>query len=225
MKIASQSCPYEKYGKGLFLSEHRRCYDEIIQYCNDLVYNGNLEPLRGSENKSVLYDWIPATGHKQIEVPYSQKIAGSRQNYTEATEIVDWIGNHYELILHRYQDKNQIDDEKMLIGIITPFKKQSVLLKKLLREKLPDISSNISVGTVHTFQGAERKIIIFSSVYGNKDGCYFIDRNKSLMNVAVSRAKDSFLVFGDRGCLGGNRTSASGMLKKATYKTVNEDIE
>lgn len=225
MKIASQSCPYEKYGKGLFLSEHRRCYDEIIQYCNDLVYNGNLEPLRGSERESVLHNWIPAIGHKQIEVPYSQTIAGSRQNYKEATKIVDWIGNHYELILHRYREKNQIDDEKMLIGIITPFKKQSVLLKKLLRENLPDISSNIAVGTVHTFQGAERKIIIFSSVYGNKDGCYFIDMNKSLMNVAVSRAKDSFLVFGDRGCLGGNGTSASGMLKKATHEKVALNLE
>lgn len=224
MKIASQSCPYEKYGKGLFLSEHRRCYDEIIQYCNDLVYNGELEPLRGSANQSVLNNWIPAIGHKQIEVSYSQKIGGSRQNYKEATEIVDWIGNHYELILNKYQEKNEIDDEKMLIGIITPFKKQSALLKKLLREKLPDISSNISVGTVHTFQGAEKKIIVFSSVYGNQDGCFFIDMNKSLMNVAVSRAKDSFLVFGDRGCLEENGTSASGMLKKATYKTINEDI-
>lgn len=83
MKIASQSCPYEKYGKGLFLSEHRRCYDEIIQYCNDLVYNGNLEPLRGSENKSVLYDWIPATGHKQIEVPLS---AENRRKQTESIQ-------------------------------------------------------------------------------------------------------------------------------------------
>ena len=224
MKIASQSCPYEKYGKGLFLSEHRRCYDEIIQYCNNLVYNGNLEALRGSAKESVLHNWIPAIGHKQIEVPYSQKIAGSRQNYKEATEIVDWIGNHYDLIRNRYQETNELDDEKMLLGIITPFKKQSVLLKNLLKEKLPDIHSNVAVGTVHTFQGAERKIIIFSSVYGNKDGCFFIDMNKSLMNVAVSRAKDSFLVFGDRGCLGGNETSASGMLKKATYKTVNEDL-
>ena len=70
-------------------------------------------------------------GIKQIEVPYSQKIAGSRQNYTEATEIVDWIGNHYELILHRYQDKNQIDDEKMLIGIITPFKKAECFIEEV----------------------------------------------------------------------------------------------
>ena len=49
MKVAVKSCKYEKFNeKGLFLSEHRRCYNEIIQYCNMLVYKGNLQPLRGN---------------------------------------------------------------------------------------------------------------------------------------------------------------------------------
>ena len=77
-----------------------------------------------------------------------------------------------------------------------------------------------NVGTVHTFQGAERNVIIFSSVYGSEEGCYFINSNKSLMNVAVSRAKDSFLVFGDSGCLEGNPKSAGGMLKRMTEREI-----
>lgn len=36
------------------------------------------------------------------------------------------------------------------------------------------------------------------------------------MNVAVSRAKDSFLVFGSRGCLEESRNSVSGLLKALT---------
>ncbi|WP_312025040.1 AAA domain-containing protein [Listeria booriae] len=48
---------------------------------------------------------------------------------------------------------------------------------------------------VHPFQGAERKVIIFSSVYGSEDGCYFIDAGPSMMNVAMSRAKAYFFVF------------------------------
>lgn len=74
--------------------------------------------------------------------------------------------------------------------------------------------SKISVGTVHTFQGAERKIIILSTVYGRQDGCFFIDFNKSLMNVAVSRAKDNFFIFGDINCLKDTQSCASGLLKK-----------
>ena len=69
------------------------------------------------------------------------------------------------------------------------------------------------------FQGAERKVIIFLIVYGNQDGCFFINQPKELMNVAVSRAKDSFLVFGDSGCLVGGADDAAPLLKKATKQT------
>ncbi|MDI3409925.1 hypothetical protein QKW52_03795 [Bacillus sonorensis] len=48
MRVACKSCKYEKHQqRGLFLSEHRRCYDDIIDYCNKLVYKGKLEPMRG----------------------------------------------------------------------------------------------------------------------------------------------------------------------------------
>ena len=40
--------------------------------------------------------------------------------------------------------------------------------------------------------------MIFSPVYGIDDRPpYFFDRDNSMLNVAVSRAKDSFLVFGN----------------------------
>jgi superfamily I DNA and/or RNA helicase len=43
-----------------------------------------------------------------------------------------------------------------------------------------------------------------------------INQSKNLMNVAVSRAKDSFLVFGDSGCLVGDEKTAAGLLKEIT---------
>lgn len=227
MKVASLSCPFEKYGKGLFLSEHRRCYNEIIQYCNDLVYNGKLEPLRGQakkDDKNVLAGYLPPMGHKQIDTSFSQKDGNSRRNVEEAKVIIQWIESHYTEIIKKYEkeaeENNESFDKKTVLGIITPFKSQSNYIKRLLKKELPQIEEYISVGTVHTFQGAERKVIIFSSVYGNEDGCFFINKNKSLMNVAVSRAKDSFLVFGDRGCLCGEKTSAGAMLKRATSQEI-----
>lgn len=226
MKIASLSCPFEKYGKGLFLSEHRRCYNEIVQYCNDLVYKGNLEPLRGKaerDTKCALKDYLPPMGYKQIDTICSEKEGTSRYNQNEAIEIVKWLERNYSIIVGRYrtQGTEEMVDAKNIVGIITPFKSQSVFIRKILREQLPSIEADIAVGTVHTFQGAERKIIIFSSVYGREDGCYFINKNKELMNVAVSRAKDSFLVFGERGCLVGNAQSAGGMLKHAVNQSID----
>lgn len=56
---------------------------------------------------------------------------------------------------------------------------------------------SLTVGTVHSLQGAERAIVIFSPVYSKHEDGGFIDSDSSMLNVAVSRAKDSFLVFGD----------------------------
>lgn len=203
MKVASQSCAYNKYENGLFLSEHRRCFDEIISYCNELVYRGRLEPKRGSAYEIETLDGIPPMGHYQITVEHSQKEGGSRKNVEEAREIVAWLQDNYHWIVDSYNEEVEKGDlDKMnILGIITPFKGQSLLIKQMLNQSgLSAEAHNISVGTVHTFQGAERKIIIFSSVYGNADGSYFIDKDTSVMNVAVSRAKDAFLVFGDKGC-------------------------
>lgn len=164
-------------------------------------------------------------GHKQINSAVSQKDGSSRINTKEANVIVDWLEKNYPIIIAKYKDlaikKDEEFNEKNIIGVITPFKKQSHVIKQLIKTRLPLIKDNISVGTVHTFQGAERKVILFSTVYGNQDGCYFINNNKSLMNVAVSRAKDSFLVFGDSGCLIGNNKSPAVMLKQATLEEID----
>jgi flagellar biosynthesis chaperone FliJ len=213
MKVASARCNYKKYENGgLFLSEHRRCYNEIISYCNDLVYEGHLEPMRGLgalDSNYTLKD-IPHMGYMQIDTERSSKSGGSRYNLNEIQAIAMWINQNFERIKLAYPDK----DEKNLIGIITPFKAQETLMKKEFMKLLPfDIRKYISYGTVHTFQGAERQIVIMSTVYGRLDGCYFIDIKKSMLNVAVSRAKDSFLVFGDINCLDKSKQSASGLLR------------
>ncbi len=216
MKVASLSCPYNTNGHGLFLREHHRCYDEIIEYCNRLVYDGLLIPLRGSSNtpKNPLYGYLPSMGFKQLSAATSKRIGCSRQNYNEAHAIIQWLKANYIDIIAKYTRGSEgTVNTKELLGIITPFKAQSILIRRLLKAELPEQAQNISVGTVHTFQGGEKKIIIFSTVYGHNDGCFFINRNKSLMNVAVSRAKDAFLVFGDLGCLTGSPTSSAGLLK------------
>lgn len=217
MKVAVNSCKYDKYEKGLFLSEHRRCYNEIIAYCNELVYKGRLKPCRGngSEDKKYSIKKYPHMGYKNIKVSTSEKKGCSRINKTEAEEIAKWIDRNYKVIINSYKNNGDIKENE-IIAIITPFKAQVEILKNQLGKYLGKVSKNISVGTVHTFQGAERKVIILSTVYGDNDGCFFINHNDSLMNVAVSRAKDVFLVFGSRACLDSKGSSSSAILKKYT---------
>lgn len=213
MKVAAKCCKYEKFKeKGLFLREHRRCYNEIIDYCNNLVYKGNLQPMRGEGKKDkdlAIKQW-PQMGFKQIDTEYSSRKGSSRLNRLEAEQIAEWLKNNFNLIVKAYPK----EAKENLIGIITPFKAQVKCIESEIKKLMPTNYSKISVGTVHTFQGAERRIIILSTVYGKQDGCFFIDANRSLMNVAVSRAKDNFLVFGDINCLKDTQSSASGLLKK-----------
>jgi len=87
------------------------------------------------------------------------------------------------------------------------------LIKSELRKsKLKDIT----VGTVHTLQGAERNVIIFSSVYdsGQNGRSYFFDKGVNMLNVAVSRAKDAFIVCGDKDIFDSCRNTPSGILAK-----------
>jgi superfamily I DNA and/or RNA helicase len=55
----------------------------------------------------------------------------------------------------------------------------------------------MTVGTVHSLQGAQRPVVIFSPVYSKHADGGFIDKSTSMLNVAVARAKNTFLVFGD----------------------------
>lgn len=209
MRVACKASNYRKNDeKGLFLSEHRRCFDTIIQYCNQLVYKRQLNPLRGNgEEKEIL----PKMGYYLIKSKKSKKVGTSRSNTVEAVGIARWILKNEKMIFDHYHD---IGQDKVL-GIITPFKEQANEIERVFKNMLLlYLKNRITVGTVHAFQGGERKVIILSTTYGSEDGCFFIDHNKNIMNVAVSRAEDSFLVFGDCGCLKDEAESPSGLLKK-----------
>lgn len=216
---------YEKLSRGLYLTEHRRCYDNIIEYCNKLVYKGVLNALRGDPKAPVPWGTMSFC---DVFSP-SQSMGGSRGNTGEAEAIVRWLCNEREAILSyaRNQDAKliQVNDAEVLkkaVGIITPFSKQAKIIEKLL---LQQGIKGLTVGTVHKLQGDERLLVLFSSVYSenNKANRKFYDRGSNMLNVAVSRAKDSFIVFGHPDVFGvGAVGSPSGMLRRElkTLKTV-----
>nr|MDA8352446.1 AAA domain-containing protein [Bacillota bacterium] len=75
----------------------------------------------------------------------------------------------------------------------------------------------LTINTVHALQGAEKDIVIFSATYGGEDvkqKTLFYDTTRYLLNVAVSRAKESFIVFGDMSIFGRSPQQPSGKLKE-----------
>lgn len=221
MKVAKQACKYQKEPvRGLFLCEHRRCYNEIIQFCNELVYKQRLLPLRGKGKEDAGYPLrpLPHAGFLDIPTAVSTRAGLSRRNETEAREIARWVRMNYPLLYAAYKEKDGKVKPDEVLAIITPFKAQVYTLLQQLKKELPsEVVRNITVGTVHTFQGGEKKVVILSTVYGFTESGYFIEQNPNLMNVAVSRAKDCFLIFGSRDCLKG---TVGRLLKKHTEEAI-----
>ncbi|OXW56606.1 AAA domain-containing protein, partial [Shigella flexneri] len=194
MKIAQFASRYQydpELARGMYLYEHRRCYDNIIGYCNTLCYHGKLLPKRGREESNLM----PAMGYLHIDGKGELASSGSRYNLLEAETIAVWLAeNQQNIEAHYGKSLHEV------VGIVTPFSAQVSTIKQVLGKQ--DISTgtnekSLTVGTVHSLQGAERAIVIFSPVYSKHEDGGFIDSDNSMLNVAVSRAKDSFLVFGD----------------------------
>lgn len=208
MKLAQHAAIFKEDNSvvnGIMLTEHRRCYNEIIAYCNTLAYGGVLKPLRGFAPKDSLFppmQLIDVSGRSVVEY-------NSRGNVAEVTAIVSWLISNKTSIEKKYS----ISIENA-VGIITPFKNQRKKLQFALNKAGFD-TDTMKVGTVHALQGAERPIVLFSMVYTKGDaGVMFFDRSNkpNMLNVAVSRAKDSFIVFADAGILEVRKPTPSGLL-------------
>lgn len=175
---------------GLFLREHYRCVEGIIQFCNELMYAGRLIPSRSV--KSRLGD-APPFIFKPLVDSIDQKAGSSRINEKEAYAIVDWIAVNAQRLEGIYET-----DLSKIIGIVTPFAAQASLIEEKIVERIPFLTGKVTIGTAHKLQGAERSVVLFSCVYGsNSAEASFIESVPELINVAVSRAKDLFVVFGD----------------------------
>ena len=175
---------------GLLLTEHRRCVDQIISYCNDYVYYGQLEPMRGNKS-DVNLDFI--LGNKgYVHIDYASERRGkSRINALEALAIAAWIDSNSEVLEKQYG--KDIHD---IVAVVTPFKPQTLEIKEALSQ-YKSAYQKITVGTAHALQGAERPLVLFSLVASPNDSVSFINNQYNLLNVTVSRAKDYFVLFGN----------------------------
>lgn len=191
MRLAQSACRFHVYPeleRGLYLFEHRRCFDEIIGFCNELCYKGTLRPMRGPAPDGLLRPM----GYLHID-GMAMSAGGSRFNPLEAQTIAAWLAAHADALKARYGKR--LED---IVGIVTPFGRQVREIRNACADRGIDIGpTGMTVGTVHALQGAERDVVIFSPVYSKHADGGFIDLSPSMLNVAVSRAKDAFLLFGD----------------------------
>jgi hypothetical protein len=168
----------------LLLDEHYRCHPEIIKYCNQQFYDNKLTILT-----SVDRDGDPPRGLEWHDVDGRTEPgrSGSALNEAEAEAVVDWVLG------------SGLSAERL--GVVTPFRAQAAKIRELLRQHGQGQVDGIRVGTAHTFQGGERDTIVFSTVIstGAMSGTVgWLEGERNLINVAVSRARQHLVVFGNR---------------------------
>ncbi|MBC7283292.1 AAA domain-containing protein [Hoeflea sp.] len=193
MRLAQQAChvsPHPDLERGLYLFEHRRCYDEIISFSNTLCYKGKLRALRGPAPEGSL---LPALGYLHIN-GRAFSAGSSRTNPLEAHTIASWLDANRAGLEAQYRRPLE-----QIVGIVTPFGRHVREIREACARRRIAVEGRegMTIGTVHALQGAERPVVIFSPVYSKHADGGFIDASPSMLNVTVSRAKDSCLVFGD----------------------------
>ncbi|MCA9539876.1 MAG: ATP-binding domain-containing protein [Myxococcales bacterium] len=96
------------------------------------------------------------------------------------------------------------------IAVITPYVGQLDALREALRRARVPLEATgaadaldlfdgagLATGTVHRFQGGERRVVIFSTVITRPRSLGFLNARVNLVNVAVSRAREHLVVVGD----------------------------
>lgn len=187
---------------GITLRYHYRCKPSIIGYCNMLCYEDKLVPRtrEDPEGPEPALAWVALRQSPQ-------KQGGSLYNNTEVDHITSWVAERWPIWqAHPSTSGRRLSD---IVALITAYRAQADRLRVGLKAAFArcrngkrewpsdDDIDKVTIGTVHQLQGAERPIVCFSLVEGPDEAAgSFMDRDGSLLNVAVSRAKSSFIVFG-----------------------------
>jgi len=165
----------DKAIKEIYIKDHFRCATPIANCFNNLVDYGLI--LKNNEKETPFGTNLLAF---HIEGEMSGKV-----NIKEIDAVK-------EIVKKLLDNGYKLED----IGVISPYRIHSDEIKKELKD-LYDIN-NDSVGTVHTFQGGEKKVIICSTrIHSVYDSPNFINNKPNLLNVAISRAKELFILVGN----------------------------
>lgn len=185
----------------LLTVQYRMC-DAIMQFPNREFYYGQLTSAPEVKYRGIL-DWDTAvewvdSAKVEAEKPGESASGLSRINVAEAKLTIATLQRYFEKI-----GKDRLQEERVDVGIISPYKGQVHLLRKLIKQDKywKPFRSLISVNTVDGFQGQERDVIVISLVRSNEQGDIGFLRDLRRMNVAITRARMKLILIGDRSTL------------------------
>ena len=176
----------QSFGGLISLREHFRCAPDIIQFSNELSYNGQIKPLRDPSQVSLR----PHVVEYRVEGFETT----NNVNEAEAVEVASLLAAGVE----------QPEYAGKTLGVISLLgEEQARVTDQLLREHLEPAEyerRRIICGNAAHFQGDERDVMFLSLVHGPGSGPLRLleagpyDMSKKRFNVAASRARDQMWV-------------------------------
>lgn len=176
----------QSFGGVICLREHFRSVPDIIQFSNDLSYNGQIKPLRDPSS-------APLIPHV-IAYRVKGALTGRRVNMEEALAVASLLVAAVE----------QTEYTAKTFGVISLVgEEQAREIERLVRQHLSPVEyerRRIICGNAAQFQGDERDIMFLSVVDSPQDGPLPLrdsgsrDMYKKRFNVAASRARDQMWV-------------------------------
>ena len=179
-----------------------RMNEEIMRFSSDWFYGNMVESAPEVKYRSILdFDipmtWIDTSQFAVDGLQFTEEFVGEsfgRINKAEAELTLLVLEEYFKKI-----GKQRILDERLDVGIISPYRAQVQYLRRQIKKKewAKPYRQLISVNTVDGFQGQERDIILISLVRANDDGQIGFLRDLRRMNVAITRARMKLIILGD----------------------------
>ncbi|WP_320777699.1 caspase, EACC1-associated type [Streptomyces sp. CRN 30] len=184
----------EQHGdSALLLDEHYRCHPRIADIVNGHCYGGRLRVLTDVRRQVPAYDPVgaadPAPVLGWVDVPSGESARGiDGQSWRNAEEAA---------AVHSVVDALLAGlPQEATVGVVTPFRAQKETLARMWRD-----DDRVRVGTVHTFQGGQRDVMVLSPVAAPNTPprtTHWVASQVNLWNVAVTRAKSQLITVGGR---------------------------
>jgi hypothetical protein len=170
----------------VLLDEHYRSLPQIIEFSNRRFY---------SEALRIMTRRPDTIGLRSVEL---RKVNGKRVKEGYNVEEAEAILNEINKIAKA--EVKKAPNERLTIGVLSPYRDQVNYLNRLLATKLKSKTlqdHDIAVGTAHTFQGDERDVMLLSfcaDPTSHRSTVTFMN-NDNLFNVAVTRARRRQVIF------------------------------
>lgn len=174
-----------------------RMNDEIMRFSSNWFYGGMLESAPEVKYRSILdfdtpIEWVNTEG-----MDCNEEFVGENYGRINKPEAELSVAQLKAYILKI--GKERFLEEKIDVGLISPYKAQVQYLRQLIRKDnfFKPYRSAITINTVDGFQGQERDVILISLVRANEEGQIGFLNDLRRMNVAITRARMKLIILGD----------------------------